>query len=126
MGLIARAKADIERITSDLNGFATVLKFHAPTGQDAQINGRFTKITIRDPEGEGAAVDTKEAHISFSEKFLKDLAYPLRNAANQVHMQGHTVRATDSNGDELLYSIRTWAPDETVGLIVCELGDFDE
>lgn len=124
MGLIDKAKRDIERITSDLNGWAVALLFETPTGETAAISGRFTKITLPNEEPEGTSAATLQAHVSFSEKFLIDLGYPVRNADGKVHMDGHLVTATDSTGTAERYLIRTWEPDETIGLIICMLGEY--
>jgi hypothetical protein len=125
MGLTDRAKRDIERITSDLNGWASVLVFTAPTGEVATINGRFTKITLPNDEFDANTVNTLQAHVSFSEKFLTDLSYPIRTDG-KVHLKNHTVLAIDSTGTAETYIIREWNPDETVGLIVCMVGYFTE
>lgn len=100
------------------------MTFKAPGVDPVTINGRFTKITLPNEEPEGTKAVNLQAHVSFSEKFLTDMNYPLRNADGKVHMEGHLVTATDSTGTAETYVIRTWEPDETLGLIICMLGEF--
>ena len=124
MGLIEDIQDDIKDITTDVSeGFGVTLTFTAPTGEIAIISGLHTKIHFQiDPEG--TPVNAKKAHVSFSEKLLTDLGYPLRNSDGLLTMRKHTVSVKDSTGSEKLYEVRETYPDETIGLIVCLLGDY--
>lgn len=124
MGLLARAKADYERITSDLNGFAAEITLTAPDNTTVTVNGLHTKHHLS-IDTDGNQVNTKNPHISISEKFLTDLEYPVRNSSGEVMMYGHKVLVADSTGNLCSYVIRETFPNETVGLIVCILGDFE-
>lgn len=124
MGLIEQAKTDIEQITGNLNDFGLVLIFESPTAQTVTINGLHTKHHLG-IDTDGRPVNTKNAHISFSEKKLTDLSYNIRNNKGEVSLKNHKVSVKDSTGILKKYIIREWFPDETVGLITCILGDFE-
>lgn len=127
MGLIAQAKADIEAITSNTDEFGVAMTLTAPAavgGNVLAIVGLHTKHHIG-IDTEGNYVNTKNANATFSEKFLTDASYPVRNSNGEVVLTGHKVSVKDSTGSVKEYVIREWFPDETVGLIRCILGDFE-
>lgn len=139
MGLLAQAQEDIKTITTNLHDWATDItfidasltfdqSFDPSFGPDkvCTIQGLHTKrrSTI---DGEGNEANVKHAHISFSESVLVDAGFTVRLAVtNEVYLKRVKVRVKDSTGVECKYVIREWFPDETIGLIVCILGDFDE
>lgn len=124
MSLLAQAKADIEQITSDPNGFSAQLTFTAPDASTATIRGLFTEHHLA-IDTDGNQVNAKNSHISFSEKFLADAGYPVRNSGGKVFVKDHRVRVVVSGLNiDRTYIIRENFPDETVKLIVCILGDF--
>jgi hypothetical protein len=125
MSLLAQAKADIEQITSDPDGFSASLTFTAPDGvTTAAIRGLFTEHHLGF-DTDGRPMNSRNSHISFSEKFLTDLSYPIRNAAGKVFVKDHKVRVVVSGLNiDRTYTIRENFPDETLGFIVCILGDF--
>lgn len=118
------AKQHIKQITTNTTGgWGKELVLEAPNGQIATIAGLHTKIHLQyDPEGN--RLNSKKAHVSFSEEALMaaNPAYPLRNAAGQVHMPKHKVTVADSTGASVTYVVNEFYPDEVVGLIVCILG----
>jgi hypothetical protein len=75
---------------------------------------------------DGLPMNSKNAHITLDESALILLNYPVRNNDNEVHLQNHRVRTKDSTGQLKTYVIKEWYPDETLGLIACILGDFEE
>lgn len=123
MGLLEQATADIERITSNSNEWAAELSFTATNGQTAVINGLHTKHHLA-VDTDGNTVNSKNAHASFSEKFLIDVGYPVRNSGGEVSMKNHRVNVKDSTGIVKNYVVIEAYPDETIGLIVLILGDF--
>lgn len=125
MGLIEQAQADIRKITSNLNDFGVQLFLQAPNGSTAEIVGFHSKHHLK-ISTEGAAVNGRNAHASFSEKLLTDVNYPVRNADNEVDLKGHKLTAKDSTGINKTYVIEQYFQDETVGLIVCILGSVYE
>ena len=71
MSLIAQAKADIEQITYNQNEFGVLITFTAPDDSTATVAGLHTKHHLG-LDTDGNPVNSKNAHISFSEKNLTD------------------------------------------------------
>lgn len=124
MGLTDRAKKDIERITSDLNGFGVAMIFTAPTGETTDVVGIKKQHHLGIDPNLGTPINSKTATVSVSEKFLTDAGYPVRNADGIVAMQRHLVDVKDSTGISEKYIVEQWFPDETIGLIVFILGKY--
>lgn len=124
MSILAMAKADILQITSDPNGFSSELEFISPTGIKATIRGTHSKHHLAISNEAGRPVNSKNAHAGFVEKLLTDLLYPVRNAKGEVYLKDHRLNVVDSTGIKKNYVIKEWYPDETLGFIVCILGDF--
>ncbi len=120
MGLIEQIKADIEQITSNLDEFGVELTLVAPTAETVTITGLHTKHNINF-DTDGNKINSLNAHASFSEKFLTDANYPVRNADGEVDLKRHRLSAKDSTGIVKHYVINETWPDETIGLIVCVL-----
>lgn len=125
MGLISQAIDDIKEITSDLDEWGVVITLTAPDLSTAKLNGLHTKHHLA-VDQDGKQVNSRSAHVSFSESNLlaSNVDYPLRNSKNEVVLKGHKVSVSDSTGLLRTYIVREWFPDETIGLIVCILGDF--
>jgi hypothetical protein len=123
MSLTTRAKADAERITSDLNGWGSAMLFTAKTGETADVGGRHSKHhTSFDSQGQ--KLNGKSAYVSIAEKYLTELNYPVRDDSREVIMVGDLVTVGDSTGQSWTYKIREVYPDERLGLIVCILVDY--
>ncbi len=124
MGLIAQAKKDIEKITSNSNEWAVSMTFIAPDSKTATINGIHSKHHLG-VDTDGNMVSSKKAHVSFSEKFLLDANYQVRNLTGEVSLINHRVSVKDSTGEIKNYIISSSFPDETIGLICCILEDYE-
>ncbi len=125
MSLVDQAKKDWQQITTDnVNGFGTPITLTAPDTTTLDIVGLATKHHIG-IDDDGNVVNTKNAHISFSEKQLIDGGYPTRDADGEVSLFGHKATWIDSTGTTITYVIREFFPDETIGVILCILGDLD-
>ena len=124
MGAIQQMMDEALAITTSLDGWAVEMTFTAPDLTTAAITGLHTKHHMGF-DTDGNRVSAKNAHVSFSEKVLTDLAYPVRNAKGEVTLIGHLVAVKDSTGFVKNYIIRETYPDETIGLIVCILGDYE-
>jgi hypothetical protein len=126
MGLMEQAQADVRAITSDkTTGFGKTMTITKKNGSfSATIVGIHSKIrTLVDTAGN--EINAKKAHVSFSESLLTDQGYVTRGADLEIDMIGDKVDVVDSTGSLWRYVIREHYPDETVGLIVCLLGDFE-
>jgi hypothetical protein len=74
---------------------------------------------------DGLAVNSKNAHITLDEDVLITANYPVRNSDLEVDLRRHKVSTPDSTGINKSYIIIEWFPNETLGLIVCILGDYE-
>ena len=124
MSLINQIQKDILSITTNSTEFGVAINLEAPTAETIDIIGLHTKHHLG-IDTDGNQVNTKNAHISFSEDAFIDSGYPIRNLNGEVSLKNHIVTAKDSTGNNKKYIIREWFPDETIGLIVCILGDYE-
>jgi hypothetical protein len=125
MSLLDAAKADIEQITSDPDGFTRPMTFIAPSGENAAVRGLYSEHHLS-VDNEGRPVNSKNAHVSVAEKVLTDLNYPVR-INGEVNLSKHLVRVTvNAQGNQIVYGIREWFPSRTVGLITCLLESYVE
>jgi len=124
MGLIAQSRIDIKNIVENANDFGVPMTLLAPDyGETAVINGLHSKTHLQ-IDTDGNPVNAKNAHISFHENATGIGDYPIRNAAGEVDLKDHKVTVADSTGLNITYKIEDTYPNETTGLIVCLLGDF--
>jgi len=122
-GIIDMAKADIEQITGDLNGWGKSMTFTAPNSATATVTGT-TARHHQSFDTDGVKVSSRNIHVSVSEKQFTDNSYPVRNGQGDVALQGHRVAVADSTGTVKQYVVREQYPDETIGLIVLILGTY--
>jgi len=115
------ARNDLQEIIQ--GEFSQNIKVTSPVGFSVNVKGVASKHHVGiDPET-GRGINTKNAHCSFSEKSLNDLGYVTRNTDKEVSMIGHVIETADNTGVVKKYRINEAFPDETLGLIVCMLGD---
>jgi hypothetical protein len=124
MGLIEKIRSDIQRIVSNPKGFGQEITLTAPDGTTITLFGLHKKIRFG-VDTEGNIINTKTPTISISDKDLVAANYPYRDSSNEVNLEGHKVVAKDVSGLPCSYIMQSWHPDETVGLIVCYLQDFE-
>lgn len=122
MGLIDQINLAVKSITSNLNDFGVSITLTAPTLEVIIITGIHTKHHLG-VDTDGNMVNSKKASIAFSESFL--INYPCRNSNQEVDLNNHKVSVKDSTGIVKNYIVQQWFPDETIGLIVCILEDFE-
>ena len=122
MGLIDQAKADIAQITSNTDDFGVEIRLTAPDGTIANITGLHTKIHLA-VNSEGLPVNSRKAHVSFSETFLA--GYPVRNASGEVNLVNHRIAVKDSTGILKEYQMQQFFQDETIGLITCIIEAYE-
>ncbi len=123
MDILSRAKADIEKITTGGDGVQMTLI--APGGEQASVTGFHTRHNMRfDPET-GVFRNSLNAHVSFSERFLTEASYPVRNNSGDVALSNHKVLVNDGTGTEKKYTIKEFWPDDKLGFIVCILSSCE-
>jgi len=118
-----RAKADWQRHTTGENGVPISLT-NADSSETIDILGIATKHHLQFTD-EGVEVNGKNAHVSFSEKQCTDLSFSIRNGNGEVDLTDFKVVWKDSTTQDKTYIIREWFQDETFGMIVCILGDYE-
>jgi len=124
MGILDQARIDTQRITTDLNGWAVAITFTDLEDEVVTINGLHTKHHLG-IDTDGNMINSKNAHISFSELEIDANGYVIRNSNQEVSLKNKRVTVKDSTGIAKDYVIKESYPDETIGLIVCILGDFE-
>ena len=120
---------EISQIRRDLKAYteqtmSANLTFTSPNAVVETIKGFGTAHHLSFDSNTGRPINTKNAHCSFFEKTLSDLGYPVR-VSNEVSMKNHRVSFLDSAGITRHYRINETFPDETLGMIVCILGEED-
>jgi hypothetical protein len=125
-GIVDMAKADIEKITGDINGYGKSMTFTSNVGTPpatATVIGT-TARHHQSFDTDGVKVSSRNIHVSVAEKQFIAAGYPIRNVNGDVAIQGHRVAVADSTGTVKNYVVREQYPDETIGLIVLILGAY--
>jgi hypothetical protein len=108
------------------SGFQEVITLRNPDNSiEVEVNGLASKHWINF-DTDGSSVNSKNAHICISEDDLTELNYPVRSLNNEVNLFNHKVIVKDSTKTDKNYIIKETFPDETLGLIVCILSDYNE
>jgi hypothetical protein len=125
MGLFEQAQRDYHNITTNLNGSGQAFVIKTPKSDiTANLIGLSTKHHIN-YDTEGVMVNSKNASVTFTEKQLTDVNYPVRNSGQEVDILGHLIEVADSSGVVKKYIINEQYPDEFLGSIVCILEDYE-
>lgn len=125
MSIFEQSKKDLASIIQNSNDFGQQITIKTPTSsENLDLVGFHTKHhTAYDLDG--AMVNSKNASIAISEKSLIDANYPYRNSNQEINMIAHLVDVVDSSGIVKNYIVREMFPDESLGLIVLILGDYE-
>ena len=122
--ILKAARADAKRYTSS-GGFEDDITIKTPDGSTTvNIKGSATKHHISF-DTDGNQVNSKNAHIRIVEDDLVALGYPVRNASGEGNLRNHLVSVPDSTLVIRNYIITETFPNETMGVIVCILGDYN-
>lgn len=125
MGLNERARQDMQRYTSDKNGFGVDITLISPDDVTVTIVGLSTTHHLAIDQMSGEVVSSKTASVSFAEAIATAAGYTVRDAKGEVSLKGHRVETKDSTDIVKKYVINKVIPDEKLGLIVCILGDYE-
>lgn len=119
------AKRDAKRIVTSL-GWQETIELSTPSKDlTLSLTGFATKHWIN-YDSDGNPVDSKNAHVCIDESFLVLNDYPVRNNRGEIALKNHIVAFPDSSGVVRTYVVRRNLPDETLGLIVLILGDYND
>ena len=125
MSLFQKAIADARQITSNGNDFGIPCLFTSPTQETATVNVIHTKHNTGFDFETGERVNTKISSIAVSEPLLNAEGYTTRDASDECTLKNHRVKIKDSTGNEKEYLVAENYPDETLGLIVLILNDYE-
>lgn len=125
MGLIDQIKRDSELVTMNGggDGWGVSQDWTSPTNQQVTIVGLHVKHHMGF-DADGNVVNSKNASVTFSEKAMIDAGYSIR-VGGEVNLDKHKVSVKDSTGNIYNYMVKTWLPDETLGLITCILSAYE-
>jgi len=123
--LLARARKDLQRIARGEFSTEVVFISLGTEPQTTTVRALASKHHFSIDSTTGLPVNSKNTHCSVDEAVLVDAGYPVRNANNEVNLRNHLVTYTDSSGTARNYRINEAWPDETIGLIVLTLGDYE-
>lgn len=122
--ILEAAKADAKKYVTS-GGVEEDITISTPAGDiSLQIRGLATKHHINFTS-DGLPVNSKNAHVCIDEQVLSDANYPVRNNNQEISLKKHRISFPDSSGVVKNYIIKEHFPDETFGLIVCILEDFN-
>lgn len=123
MNIFERAGRDLRNITSNPDGSGEQIFLVWPDSSELELYGIAAKHHLG-IDTDGNQVNTKTAHISFSESIITDAGKSIRTNG-EVNLNRFKVRVKDSTGTEKSYIVRMHHPDETFGHIVCILGKME-
>ena len=119
--MLSVARREIMEITQ--GEFSVNITITNKTALKKVVKGLATKHNlIFNPEN-GLPINAKNTHVSISETVLAQAGFSVRNANLEVDLKGWKIEYADSSGASKAYRINDAMPDETLGLIVCTLGD---
>lgn len=123
--LLEKARFDARKMVLK-GGFAVDVEF---TTKDEILtvytSGLKTKHHIN-LDSDGLPINSKNAHVCLDEKELTELGVQVRDLNGEVNIIGSRLKVEDSSGVFRDYVITENLPNETLGLIVCILGDVEE
>ena len=121
--LLQAVRADAKKYITE-GGFESDINITTPSGSvSLDTTGWATKHHIS-YDTDGTVVNAKNAHICLNEQILEDAGYTVR-VDGEVSLLKHKIIVKDSSGVDKTYVIKETFPDETLGLIVCILGDLE-
>lgn len=138
MRLLDVARKDVLRITTNTKEWAVPIMFKTPpsgpfdytfdvsfnNSQMFTLYGLHTKHLMEVKMDTQERVNTKKSSVTVSEFAFNAVGYPVRDANGEVNLLEHQVAVKDSTGVVCNYVVIQNYPDETLGLIVCILGDL--
>lgn len=121
--LLQSVRTDSKRHITE-GGFQSDIKITTPSDSvSVDTTGWATKHHLNF-DTDGTQINAKNAHICLDEEKLTAAGYPVR-VNEEVNLINHKIIVKDSSGVDKNYIIKENFPDETLGLIVCVLGDLE-
>ena len=123
--LLARARLDIQRIVRGEFSSSVTFTNLDTVPKVVSVRALASKHHFSIDASTGMPVNSKNSHVSVDESALTTQGYTTRNAGGEVSLRMHYISYADSTGLIKNYRINEAMPDETLGLIVLTLGDFE-
>ncbi|RKZ46223.1 MAG: hypothetical protein DRQ42_04870 [Gammaproteobacteria bacterium] len=121
--ILALAREDSRKYITK-GGFESDITIKTADGSlTVSLTGFATKHHISF-DTDGTLINAKNAHICISEIELNKLSFPVR-VDEEVMLLNCIVTFADSSSVIKTYIVRENYPNETLGLIVCILGDYN-
>lgn len=121
--LLESVRKDVKKYILE-GGFESDIKITNPSGNiSLDTTGWASKHHINF-DTDGAPINAKNAHICLDEDALVAGGILVR-VNEEVVLRDYKIEVKDSSGIIKKYIIKEIFPDETLGLIVCVLGDFE-
>jgi len=128
MNLTERAIQDLAQITGNSNDFGVKIVLTDTLDRSAELVGFHVKHHMNIDEL-GNTVNSKKASVAFSESNLP-AGFSIRveddnsDFYGDVSLKDWLVQVADSTGNQKMYKVQQWFPDEKLGMIVLILGDY--
>jgi len=126
MGLIDQIRLDLNDIITNANDFGVTLIFTATnspattatiTGTGRHIDYTFDELGMVKGLGSNATCTVSEASLIAA-------SYPYKDSNGNIDFKRHKVTMSDATSTGS-YMVRTWIPNEGLGIISFELSDFE-
>ena len=124
LDILQAARRDAQNIITR-GGFGVDAILTTPSGDKTLLlNGIGSKHHLSF-NSDGMPESSKQAHFTVSESLLSIAEYPVRNALEEIDLKKHRLSYKDSSDVLKHYVVKDHYPDETLGLIVLILGDWE-
>ena len=123
MDLIAQARKDFQTYAKGEFSFPLILS-NSDESQSIEIRGLASSHFLS-VDAQGIPINAKNVHVSIIEQDVIAKGYITRNSAGEVNMVGHHITFKNNLGVDEHYIINETYPSETLGVIVCILGDYE-
>lgn len=126
MGLIDQIRLDLVDIITNANDFGVTLIFYATdspistatiTGTGRHIDYTFDELGMVKALGSNPTCTVTEASLIAA-------SYPYKNANGDYDFKNHRVTMQDATKTGY-YMVKTWIPNDGLGIISFELADFE-
>lgn len=123
--LLSKARVDSKKYITR-GGFHESITMETVDGLITVETTGFASKHWNNFDTDGLPINSKNAHICVDENDLISKSYPVRNQDGEIYLRNHRVRVSDSSNEIKNYLIKEWFPNETLGLIVCILSDYED
>lgn len=126
MNLMQAGQQLVKQVTTNgATGFAVPVIFSVSSGSTV-LSRTVNALAIKHhfQIGDTGPVSAKTSRVTVSELALVESGYPVRDTNNEVKLINHKVTWTDVSGVQATYVVRKQYPNDMLGKIVLELGEY--